>query len=463
MTLVLSASVAQALVVKTKPWLAGVTDSSVYVSVEVNNTTNATVDFGLTSAYGSQATTEYTQATTSSYSVHNIKLTGLLPNTQYHYRFSHGSYVSADYSFWTAPLAGTDSRWGFAADSRSGIPVHNAMIALIDSHDPRMMVYGGDIAASPTWSSWTNEWFTTNQTALNAKVPFVNAPGNHEQWNSLTAAFTQGPNGDGPTGQGYYSFDYGDTHILILNDQLGTNSFAEGSAQWNFAAADLAASTAKWKIVAFHRPAYVAGVTTWPNNGEYPNMINMTKKIFYPNGVSATLSGDFHFYQHNYVDEDLEDDQPGIHHMVMGSFGSPLYDPLYAEYTVYSEKTYNFGIFETTADMLTLRTYRENGTLIETIEIPAPAPPVTLGGDFDLDGDVDGVDFLYWQIGYPTASGATLSDGDADGDGDVDGADFGIWQAGYPTNLGGSTAVPEPATLFVMLVGGILLLRTRRK
>ena len=53
--------------------------------------------------------------------------------------------------------------------------------------------------------------------------------------------------------------------------------------------------------------------------------------------------------------------------------------------------------------------------------------------DFDSDGDVDGADFLLWQAGYPTDSGATLADGDADGDGDVDGADFLIWQANYPT------------------------------
>ena len=79
---------------------------------------------------------------------------------------------------------------------------------------------------------------------------------------------------------------------------------------------------------------------------------------------------------------------------------------------------------------------------------------------------MDGVDFWHWQLGYPTASGATLDTGDADGDGDVDGADFGIWQANYPTNLGGAvmTMTPEPATLFVMAAAGLgLLLRSRSR
>ncbi len=90
--------------------------------------------------------------------------------------------------------------------------------------------------------------------------------------------------------------------------------------------------------------------------------------------------------------------------------------------------------------------------------VPEPATP----GDFDGDNDVDGTDFGLWQGGYPTASGASLGDGDADGDGDVDGVDFGIWQANYPTNLGGATAIPEPATLGLLLLGGLALLRRRR-
>ena len=84
-----------------------------------------------------------------------------------------------------------------------------------------------------------------------------------------------------------------------------------------------------------------------------------------------------------------------------------------------------------------------------------------LPGDFDLDGDVDGVDFGLWQSGYPTASGASL--GDVDGDGDVDGVDFGIWQANYPTNMGSAaTMIPEPATLGLLILGGLALLRRRK-
>ena len=87
--------------------------------------------------------------------------------------------------------------------------------------------------------------------------------------------------------------------------------------------------------------------------------------------------------------------------------------------------------------------------------------PTTIGllpGDFDNDGDVDGVDFLAWQTGYYTAAGALRGDGDSDNDGDVDGVDFLAWQTGYPTNVN-----PELATLGLLLLGGLALLRREGK
>ncbi|MCC7086044.1 MAG: hypothetical protein IT427_13660 [Pirellulales bacterium] len=69
-------------------------------------------------------------------------------------------------------------------------------------------------------------------------------------------------------------------------------------------------------------------------------------------------------------------------------------------------------------------------------------------GDFDGDGDVNGVDFVVWQTNFPADSGKILADGDADGDGDVDGADFVVWQTHFPQTQPGSVSslVPEPAT-----------------
>ena len=80
--------------------------------------------------------------------------------------------------------------------------------------------------------------------------------------------------------------------------------------------------------------------------------------------------------------------------------------------------------------------------------------PVGPEADFDKDGDVDGDDFLVWQTGFGTTSGAGPNDGDADGDGDVDGDDFLVWQTQFnqfPGTGSGGSVVPEPSTALLLL------------
>ncbi len=74
---------------------------------------------------------------------------------------------------------------------------------------------------------------------------------------------------------------------------------------------------------------------------------------------------------------------------------------------------------------------------------------VTIAGDFDADGDVDGRDFLLWQ------RGGSLNP--------FSGGDLAAWQMNYGTGplLATSVAVPEPGAL-VLLLGGLLVVGRRR-
>lgn len=78
---------------------------------------------------------------------------------------------------------------------------------------------------------------------------------------------------------------------------------------------------------------------------------------------------------------------------------------------------------------------------------------VLFAADFDGDGMVDSDDLVTWQSNYGSTS-ALHSTGDADGDGDVDGADFLSWQRqlGSQSNASSAVAVPEPASLTLLLL-----------
>jgi hypothetical protein len=106
--------------------------------------------------------------------------------------------------------------------------------------------------------------------------------------------------------------------------------------------------------------------------------------------------------------------------------------------------------------------------------------PQPLDADFNGDGDADGADFLQWQRGNGTATGATKAQGDADGDGAIDGVDLTIWRGefgdsafGGPGTLArgfvryvtsGASATPEPSSVVIAGLGlGVLALGRGRK
>jgi alpha-amylase len=86
----------------------------------------------------------------------------------------------------------------------------------------------------------------------------------------------------------------------------------------------------------------------------------------------------------------------------------------------------------------------------------------TVNGDFDLDGDVDGRDFLTWQRNFGLTSGARYDLGDADLNGVINGSDLAVWQAAYgnaslTANAAISVAVPEPCTVTLVILAGTTL------
>ena len=238
------------------PYLQAVSMTGVCVMVECDTTNAASVAYGPTPAYGRTATTAFYLPTSNTTFVHRVWLTGLEPNSTCHYRASHGDDQSADASFQTAPPSGTPFRFAFMTDFQSVDPVQAAIVGqLIETHRPRLCVYGGDMANRGRQYELWKEHFLDKQRDLIARVPFFGAVGNHDGWVENTKAFLQAPDSGSHT-QAYYSVDYSDVHFLILNTEVSSDT---NSPQYAFAQADLSACTQKWKIVVFHRSAYVGG------------------------------------------------------------------------------------------------------------------------------------------------------------------------------------------------------------
>ncbi len=90
-----------------------------------------------------------------------------------------------------------------------------------------------------------------------------------------------------------------------------------------------------------------------------------------------------------------------------------------------------------------------------------PSGNAYLVGDANLDGVVDGIDFIQWNAGKFTNTGK-WSLADFDGSGFTDGSDFILWNANKFQSADSIQNVPEPSGLLLFLVSIALGAVTRR-
>src|SRR5207245_2411795 len=100
--------------------------------------------------------------------------------------------------------------------------------------------------------------------------------GNHEYDSSSTAdgAFDYFGDRAGPRGLGYYSFDLGDWHVVVLNDNAKGPGFAAGSAQEQWLVNDLAVNSKVCTLAMWHTPLFLSS-----DNAGYTS--NPTRKILW--------------------------------------------------------------------------------------------------------------------------------------------------------------------------------------
>jgi len=89
--------------------------------------------------------------------------------------------------------------------------------------------------------------------------------------------------------------------------------------------------------------------------------------------------------------------------------------------------------------------------------------PDSLIGDADGNGVVNADDYMALKRNMGTSTSATLAMGNFDTDDDVDFDDLQLLIGNYDAVSGGAPAVPEPATLCLLAVGAMAVIRRRRR
>jgi hypothetical protein len=135
-----------------------------------------------------------------------------------------------------------------------------------------------------------------------------------------------------PDSERFYSFDWGDVHVIALDTNCITplDASTAGCTTASMVAwlrDDLSKTTAPWKIVTMHRPAVAAG-----HYDNYPEIATALVPVFQEAGVDLVLQGHNHLYERTWptrdnhpVQKDYDHPQAPVY-MTTGGGGDWLYD-----------------------------------------------------------------------------------------------------------------------------------------
>ena len=146
------------------------------------------------------------------------------------------------------------------------------------------------------------------------------AVGNHEYHSAQAGPYFDYFGGAaGEPGQGYYSYDLGAWHVVVLNSQV---ELGAGSEQEQWLRADLKANTRKCTLAYWHRPLFSSGPEREGQN------VKPLWEVLYEAGAEVVLGGHDHYYERfaPQTPEGREDKERGIRQFVVGTGGMVLYD-----------------------------------------------------------------------------------------------------------------------------------------
>lgn len=174
--------------------------------------------------------------------------------------------------------------------------------------------------------------------------------------------------------ENYYSFDSGNGHFVVLNSNQSTSP---GSAQYTFLDADLAATTALWKIVALHHPIYSSGY-----HGSNLTIRSNLVPLFDKYGVDLVFNGHDHDYERT---KPLRASEPvttgtGTIYVTSGGGGAEIRPVGTSTFTAYSESIQHFLRVAIDRGSLLLLMVRVDGTVGDRVSLSKSVTTTTVAG-----------------------------------------------------------------------------------
>lgn len=241
---------------------------------------------------------------------HEVRVTGLTPNTRYYYSIGTTSSTleggDSSYTFKTAPSAGAVQpvRVWIIGDAGTASSNQRAVRDAFknwngSNHVDVWLMLGDNAYSDGTDSQYQNAVFDMYPEVLRKTFLFPTR-GNHERDSSpYYQIFTMPRNGESgglaSGSEAYYSYDYGNVHFICLDSQGSDLSTSGAMANW--LRNDLAATTQDWIVAYWHHPPYSKGSHNSDSEGTLQRMRERFNPILEDGGVDMVFCGHSHCYE----------------------------------------------------------------------------------------------------------------------------------------------------------------------
>lgn len=298
------------------PYLQMGTQNAVTIRWRTNVPSTSQVRYG-TSPTNLEFVNDYPNSVTE----HQVRLTGLTPDTRYYYSIGTIDEVlaggDADHNFVTSPPVGSSksTRIWIIGDSgtadANAQAVRDAYQSFNSGQDTGLWLMLGDNAYEDgTDSEYQAAVFGMYPDLLRKSVVWPTL-GNHDGHTADSQTETgpyfnvftlpgQGEAGGVASGtEAYYSFDYGNIHFICLDSYDSDRSPTGAMMTW--LEDDLSQTNANWIIAFWHHPPYSKGSHNSDTETELIEMRENALPILEMYGVDLVLSGHSHSYERSFL------------------------------------------------------------------------------------------------------------------------------------------------------------------
>ncbi|MGC6427521.1 MAG: metallophosphoesterase [Akkermansiaceae bacterium] len=318
----------QPLTVVISPYLQFTTTDAITVMWETSKRGTGRVFYGETAEC-----TQQVDLTTEG-PIHELRITGLKPGTQYFYRTetqAEGTdgpqeVASAVRTFQTD--GGPEIPYAFAiiSDTQGNPSVSGKLAQMAWSHRPNFLLHPGDLVSTGRRKKeWVGQFFSSME-PLVSRVAFFPVLGNHEQnaanyYNYVSL----------PDPEYFYTFQHGNAQFFMIDTNKKCDPRSE---QYLWLEKQLQASQATWKIVCHHHPGYTSDENDygdlWKTNKSTRGDLNARHlgHLAHRYGVDIIWNGHIHSYERTWpLNQGKAVEKNGTIHLITGGGGGHLETP----------------------------------------------------------------------------------------------------------------------------------------